>query len=348
MHTHVVPERFPPAGTRASASRWPHLDHFEPGRAKVLIAGQNFRTITDQCWSHARRSGDLAREGVDAQVLSPMPELLSYWFTPEDGLELSRYVNETIANLVQSSPSQYHGLGMVPLQEPDLAANELSEVKRMGLRGIELGSNINGLSLGDPCFLPFLQEAERQGLAIFVHALHPTMTERIGPLEPLVNSIGFPTDTGLTIAALITAKVIEQCPNLRLAFSHGGGTFPFILPRLEHAWSAKWNGEPPDDPPPAFGSALRELLPQPPTEYARTLYYDTLVFDRRAIRYLREMMGSTQLLVGTDYPFMPREQPVGKTLQSMGLTEDELEAITWQNCLRFLGVQNLDSDRANG
>ena len=144
VHTHIVPEHFPPAGNRASARRWPFMDHFETARARVMIAGENFRTVTEQCWNPARRIGDIAKEGVDAQVISPMPELLSYWFTPEDSLEFGRYTNEFIATMVQSSPKTFYGLGMVPLQDPDLAAKELARLKQMGLAGIELGSNILG------------------------------------------------------------------------------------------------------------------------------------------------------------------------------------------------------------
>jgi aminocarboxymuconate-semialdehyde decarboxylase len=337
LHTHIVPEHFPPAGSRASAGRWPFMDHFETGRAKTMIAGENFRTVTEQCWSPARRVRDIAAEGVDAQVISPMPELLAYWFTPEDGLEMSRYVNEDIARLVQAAPSQLYGLGMVPLQDPDLAAKELAEIKRMGLLGVELGSNILGKSLGEPRFLPFFQEVERQGLAVFVHALHPTFTDRyVGP--DVDNPVGFPTDTGLTIASVISGLVLERCPGLRLAFSHGGGTFPYFLPRLDHAWSGQWNLEPPGPAGPR-ANPLRDQLPKSPATYARMLYYDTLLFDGRAIRYLRDLMGASQLVVGTDYPFVPREQPVGKTLRTLGFSDEEMEDITWRNCLRFLGVE---------
>jgi aminocarboxymuconate-semialdehyde decarboxylase len=338
LHTHIVPEHFPPAGRRASAGRWPFMDHFEPGRARTMIADKNFRTVSEQCWNPARRKRDMTVEGVDAQVLSPMPELLAYWFTPEDGLEMSRYVNEAIARLVQAAPKQLHGLGMVPLQDPDLAAKELGSIKRMGLLGVELGTNILGKSLGEPRFFPFFEEVQRQELAVFVHALHPTFADRyVG--QGVDNAVGFPTDTGLTIASLITGEVLERLPDLRLAFSHGGGTFPYFLPRLQHAWSGTWNEEPPGDPRPSEPpNPLRERLPRSPAEYARRLYYDTLLFDARAIRYLRDMMGARQLIVGTDYPFVAREQPVGATLRTLGFSEEEMEDITWRNCERFLGL----------
>jgi aminocarboxymuconate-semialdehyde decarboxylase len=335
MHTHIVPENFPEAGQRASADRWPWMDHTEPGRANVMIAGRNFRTVTDQCWSHTRRTSDLGVEGADMQVISPMPELLSYWFTPDDGLDMARFLNDYIAKLVQAAPDRLYGLGTVPMQDPELAAKELANVKAGGLDGIELGSNILGKSLGEERFHPFFGEVERLGLAVFVHALHPTFMDRIVGPESLDNPIGFPMDTGLTIASLITAGVLEKFPNLRLAFSHGGGTFPFFLPRLNNSWTGSWNDETAVDNP--RYRAMRALLPKPPSEYARALYYDTLLFDGRAIRFLIEMMGHRQVLVGTDYPFIPREKPLTKTLRSLGLPEEQWEDITWRNTLRWLG-----------
>src|SRR5581483_5537795 len=137
-------------------------------------------------------------------------------------------------------------------------------------------------------------------------------------------------------ASLIASGTLQACPGLRLAFSHGGGSFPFILPRLENAWSGAWNeGDPllPGAPP----SQLRQALPLSPSTYARRLYYDTLLFDRRALRYLAEIMGPRCLVVGTDYPFFPREQPATATLRSLGLANADLADAESGNALRFLG-----------
>src|SRR5690606_9707484 len=183
----------------------------------------------------------------------------------------------------------FFGLGAVPLQDPDLAAKELAEVKGMGLAGVEIGSNILGKSLGDERFWGFFQEAQRLDVPIFVHALHPTVGDRISAAQ--MNPIGFPTDTGLTIASIIGSGLAEACPDLRIAFSHGGGTFPFMLPRYVHNWSGVWNEEPP-----AGGMGAADLQ-RSPAEYARRFYYDTLLFDARAIRYLLEIIGPSRLLV---------------------------------------------------
>ncbi|HXH21772.1 MAG TPA: amidohydrolase family protein [Dehalococcoidia bacterium] len=336
VHAHVVPERFPPHPPGAD-ERWPEMDHFEPGRARVMIAGRNFRTVTEGVWSATRRIEDMDREGVDVQVLSPMPELLSYWLPLEDSRVLAEHVNDYITRMVEASPGRFHGLGMVRLQDPDAAALDLEGVRARRLAGIEVGSNVLGRSLGDPRFLDFWKAVERAGLAVFVHALHPTMRDRfVGP-EQVVNAVGFPHDTGLTIASLISGGTLQACPGLRMAFSHGGGSFPFVLPRLENAWSGAWNeGEP--LVPGAAPSELRQALPESPSTYARRLYYDTLLFDRRAIRYLLDIMGASQLVIGTDYPFFPREQPVGATVRSLGLDATTLGAVETANALRFLGI----------
>jgi aminocarboxymuconate-semialdehyde decarboxylase len=334
MHSHVIPERFPSAGTRPSAASWPSMDHFEPGRARVMIAGENYRTVHAGNWSSERRLADMRAHGVDLEVISPMPELCSYWFTPGDGLDLCRYVNDVIVDMCATAPTRFVGLGIVPLQDPDLAAKELAQIKSLGLPGIELGSNVNGLSLGLPRFQGFFQEAERLGVAIFVHALRPTMMDRF-PTAALFNPIGYPTDTGLTIASMIDGGTTEKCPSLRIAFSHGGGTFPFMLPRYGHHWSGTWNEEPPG---PSKGAAAPGALPRAPADYARRFYYDTLLFDRRALRYLIDLIGPRQILVGTDYPYMPPERPADRTLRSLGLPPAVHDDITWHNCFRFLGI----------
>ncbi|MGH7348362.1 MAG: amidohydrolase family protein, partial [Candidatus Rokuibacteriota bacterium] len=178
MHAHIIPENFPPAGPRPSAWSWPSLDHFEPGRARVMIGGENYRTVHDGNWNVERRLSDMKRQRVDVEVISPMPELCAYWFTPADALDLCRYTNDVIVRMCAAAPGRFIGLGIVPLQDPDMAAKELTHIKSLGFPGVELGSNVNGKSLGMAEFQGFFQEAERLGVAVFVHALRPTMMER--------------------------------------------------------------------------------------------------------------------------------------------------------------------------
>ena len=136
---------------------------------------------------------------------------------------------------------------------------------------------------------------------------------------------------------VITGGVAEKYPSLRLAFSHAAGGFPLMLTRAQWFWGRTWNEEPPGERGPE--ASPWAAAPVGPAELARRFWYDSLVFDRRAIRYLIDMLGADRLLVGSDFPAMPREDPAGRTLRSMGLGTSELEAVTWHNCFRFLGIE---------
>jgi aminocarboxymuconate-semialdehyde decarboxylase len=323
VHTHIVPEKLPDFSRRAGGSRWPQMDPVDSCSCRVMIAGKNFRTVTDQCWSVERRLADMDGDNIVRQVLSPMPKLFSYWFEPADTLDFGRYVNEVIADMIRAAPDRFFGLGMVPLQDPQLAAKELEQIRSLGLHGIEIGTNIDGKSLADPMFLPFFQEAERRQLPIFIHALDPYGEERfIGP-HFLENLLGFPQENTVTAATLITGGVIEQCPNLKVLFSHGGSGFALLLPRLDQGWRT-----------------MQPWLPKLPSEYSGNFYFDTLLYDAAGIRLLLDKFGPQRLMVGSDYPFVIRETPPGKYLNEVtGLTAGEREQIQTKTCLEFLGIK---------
>jgi len=302
------------------------MDHTEPGKANVMIAGRNFRTVLDRCWSVPRRLREMAEPGygVDRQALSPMPELLAYGLEPEDGRDLARYLNEVLVRMVEEEPDRFYALGSVPLQDVSLAAEELRRVKSLGLHGVELLSNVNGKSLGEPEFRDFFKAAEELDIPLFVHAQHATFMDRVVGPAFLENMVAFPLEGALGIASMITGQLMEDCPKLRLCFSHGGGTFAQLLPRLENSWNKS----------PAFHA----LVPKRPAEYARMFFYDDVFFDHRTVRYLIDTVGVTQVMIGSDYPFMFRDQSPGQEFDALELSGEERECVASQNCLRFLGL----------
>lgn len=327
VHTHIVPEHFPPGAGRASGHAWPFMDHgrSKPGAADVMISGKNYRTVDDQCWSSVRRISDIATQGIDRQVVSPMPRLLDYSIDAQDGRDLARYLNETIAELVSGDADHFYGLGSVPLQDVGLAVRELEGVKALGLHGVEITTHINGVSPGDPRFLPFWKEVERLGLCVFVHGQDPTFRDRLVGPAYLENAVGFPMENALAAASVVTSGLMEECPELRVCFSHGGGPFTMVLPRIQHLWH--------DD------ESLQQAMKRPPSDYARMLYYDDVLFDDRALRYLIDTVGVSQVVVGSDYPFMSRPQLPDEEFDALGVSHDERESIGWRDSGRSLDEQ---------
>lgn len=290
-----------------------------------MISGKVYRTVPDSCWTISRRLDAMAEAGIDAQVLSPMPELLSYWLPVEHAAVLCEHLNDEISRMAAAAPGRFYGLGAVTLQSPDAAGRQLERVMREHkLQGVEIGSNVGGKPIGDPQFDPFFAAAADLGAAIFVHALRPAGAERlIGP-PALEQIVAFPCELTFAIASLMTGGTLERHPRLKLAFSHGGGAFALVLPRLQHGWLTL--------------PVLREIMPRPPIEYARRLSFDTLVYDAPTLRFLASTFGTTQLMLGSDYPFPIAERNPVAAMQAAGLDPVAEHAVAGENARRFLGL----------
>lgn len=224
MHAHVIPGWFP-----EGRAGWPRMEPADVPDARQLVTDRMRFTAKHPFYNAEARVEAMAADGVDAEVVSPLPPLLDYDMAPGDARDFCRHVNEFIAGLRRAAPQRILGLGTVPLQDPDLAAAELSEVTRMGLAGIEIGSNIRGVSLGDERLRGFFAEAERLRVPVFVHATNPTFAERV-PAGGL-GTFGFATEISLAAASVVSSGLAEQCPDLRIAFSHGAGGFAMMLTR---------------------------------------------------------------------------------------------------------------------
>ncbi|MDE2617330.1 MAG: amidohydrolase family protein, partial [Burkholderiales bacterium] len=238
VHAHVIPGEFPAYLGGAAPSGWPSMaPAHDCQHRSVMIDGKNYRTVSDKCWTTSRRLADFEEMDLALQAISPMPELLSYWLAPAAGAQLVRYLNEQIAGMVAESNGKLIGLGAVPLQDLDLAIAELHYLKdKLGLKGVEIGSNINGVVIGDARWLPFFEACAALDLPVFVHALRPAGMDRLVGPPPLQQVLAYPTDVGLAAASVITGGLLQRQPRLRIAFSHGGGTLAMLLPRLQQGW----------------------------------------------------------------------------------------------------------------
>jgi aminocarboxymuconate-semialdehyde decarboxylase len=226
--------------------------------------------------------------------------------------------------MVALAPQRFIGLGAVPLQDVDTAILELDfAIQKLHFPGVEIASHVNGVSIGDARFEPFFAAAEQLGAAIFVHALRPAGQERIvGAFSE--QAVCFPGDIALAAASMITGGIAARHPKLRIAFSHGGGALAMLLPRLVHAWNVL--------------PKAKASLAEPPTAYARRFFYDALVFDPKATRFLIESFGSSQLCIGSDYPFNMGDNDPVATLAQAGLDAATVAAIQSANAKRFLAI----------
>jgi len=323
VHNHVVPEQFPKYAGKGTNVPWPSMADAHACHKHVMISGKVYRTVADGCWSVPRRIEDMGKQGIARQAISPMPELLSYWLPLDDAKVMVRYLNDQIAEMIGQAPRRFVGLGCVPLQDMDSALRELEYIKTLKFSGVEIASHINGTSIGDPRFEPFFAACEKTGAAVFVHALRPAGMERIvGAFSE--QAVLFPNEIAIACASMITGGVAARHPKLRIAFSHGGGTMPILLPRLVHAWN--------------MVQKTKESLTESPAVTAKRFYYDNVLFDSDSVKFLINRFGAGQVLVGSDYPFALGEQdPLGR-LRNAGLDEKTMALIGSTNAKRFLGL----------
>lgn len=325
IHTHVVPLDFPAYAGQGRDVPWPSMAASPTcGHRNVMVSGRVYRTVTSQCWDASERLADMDRLGIERQVLSPMPELLSYWMSAADGTAICRFLNETIAAMVASAPGRFDGLAAVPLQDVEAGIRELEHaVRELGLAGVELGSNINGKPIGHADFAPFFEAAARLGAAVFVHPLRPVGMDRLVGPAPLEQVVAFPGEIGLAAASMITGGTMARLRDLRIAFSHGAGSLQIVVARLQHAWS---------------GSApLQKAMSLSPIETARLMYYDDLFYDNGAIQRLIEVVGETQVMVGSDYPFAIADQDPAGRVETLAVSDSVREKVLRENALRWLG-----------
>ena len=305
-----------------------------------------FREITDNVWDPKRRIEECDRYGISLQVLSTVPVMFSYWAKPADALDLSRRLNDHIAEVVRDHPKRFAGLATIPMQDPDLAAGELERcVRELGLRGAQIGTHvdpnphsgrIDALNLDNASLQPVWSTAEHLGAAIFVHPWDMLGKERM-PKYWLPWLVGMPAESSLAICSMMFGGVFERFPKLRVGFAHGGGAFPFTIGRIERAFHVR-----PDLVATENNTNPRKYLGQTgnrgETIPAR-FYVDSLVHDADALRMLLKLFGTQRVALGSDYPFPLGEPHPGQLIESMKeLSRKEKAHLLAGTAREFLGL----------
>lgn len=325
IHTHILPERWPDLRERYGYGGFVALEHDGCGCADMVIDGKAFRKIASNCWDPAVRVEECDADGVAVQVLSTVPVMFSYWAKPADADDLSRILNDHIAGVVAEHPTRFAGLGTLPMQAPALAVKELERcVKELGLSGVQVGTHVNGWNLEAPELFEVFEAAADLGAAVFVHPWDMMGKERM-PKYWLPWLVGMPAESSLAICSMIFGGVFERLPALRVAFAHGGGSFPGTIGRIAHGFKVR-----PDLC--AVDNAVD------PRDYLGRFWVDSLVHDPDMLRHMLTLFGDDRIAIGSDYPFPLGESPPGQLVESLMLEADLRAKLLHKNALEWLGA----------
>ena len=309
----------------------PHFEpEFEPmiafsNEATREVNRKQQETIYGQLTSIEQRLKHMDKAGIDIQAISPSPPQYYYWAEPELGAEAARLINDNIAGIMQAHPERIVGIGTVPLQSPELAVRELERaVKELGLRGVEINTNVAGAELAEDRFRPFFAKAQELGILVFLHPNGFTEGRRLAD-HYFINVIGNPLDSSVAVHHLIFGGVLDAYPRLKICVAHGGGYLPAYSGRIDHAHSARTD--------------CRRCIKRKPTSYLKKLYFDTIVFTHHQLEYLVEQYGADHLLLGSDYPYDMAPTNAVNFVESAKLKTVEKAAILGGNAARLLKVK---------
>lgn len=324
IHTHIMPEHMPNWVKKFGYGEFIHLEH-RNCQACMMKGDTLFRVVEENCFKEDIRIKEMDATEVTQQVLSTIPVLFNYWARPKDGLETSRFFNDHIAATVAKDPKRFIGIGTVPLQDIDLAIKEMERcVTELKMPGLEIGSNINGENLSDKKFFPFYETAERLSCALFIHPWE-MMGETQMQKYWLPWLVGMPGETSRAICSMIFGGVFAKFPKLRVAFAHGGGSFPFTIGRIEHGFNVR----------PDLVAIDNNVNPR---DYIGKFWIDSLVHDPLAMNYILELMGEDNICMGSDYPFPLGEHYPGKLIETMSFGKKTKEKLLYKNAKLWLGI----------
>ena len=328
IHCHIAPESCLPMEAVAPNGKTYRLSvHREDcGALCPVINGKvNRNCDADQLYDVERRLREMDDARVDIQVLSPVTFFFFYNLPAEECAARARQVNVAMAGIAAARPDRFRAMATVPLQDPELAAAELDHaVGELGLHGVEVCSNVNGMNFDDPSLRSFFETVERLDVPVFVHPSNVAAADRLHR-HYLENLIGNPLDSAICIASLVFGGVLDAFPGLKMIFSHGGGVAPILVGRWNH------------------GKAVRSEnadLPRAPLEYLKTLHFDTITHDARALAYLCDQVGASQVVLGTDYPFdMGDTDPLATISALPGLSDDEIADMRGGTAARLYDIE---------
>ena len=324
LHTHFLPQSWPDLNERFDTPDWPWMRRDGPDTATVMLGDTEFRTVTSACWDAAVRLADMDRDGVDVQIVSATPVLFAYGRPAEQAMECARIFNDALLELCAAGDGRLVPIAQVPLQDTDLACQELERCLGAGMKGVQIGNHVGDRDLDDGGLVTFLEHCASLGAPVFVHPWDMLGGCRLEEWM-LRWTVAMPAETQLSLNRMILGGAFDRLPrDLRICFAHGGGSFTFLLGRLENAWHRR--------------DIVRGRSSAPPSEYLDRFEVDSAVYDARALRYLVDVMGPSSVLLGSDYPYPLGEEHPGSTIRACEFEPDVEHRLLGANALEFLGL----------
>jgi len=324
IHTHFFPESWPDLAMRYGTPDWPRIKHTEPGKAVIMLGDNVFRRVYAACWDAETRLEEMDRDGVDLQVISSTPVLFAYDRAAPDALDCARLFNDAALELCSRGKGRLLAMCQVPLQDIDAACEELTRSMRAGHIGVQIGNHVGLKNLDDEGIITFLQHAASEGASVLVHPWDMMARERMTKYM-MAWTVGMPAETQLSMVTMFLGGAFDRLPeSLRICFAHGGGSFAFLLGRLENAWR--------------HHEAARGVSLHPPSHYLKRCYVDSAVFEERTLRFLIEIMGEDRVMLGSDYPFPLGENRVSSLIRSVQAPLEIKAKLLGANAELFLGL----------
>jgi aminocarboxymuconate-semialdehyde decarboxylase len=325
IHAHFFPESWPDFAARFGSLDWPWMKPLGNGEAMIMLGSKEFRRISQVCWDPALRLEDLDRQGVGLQIISATPVLFSYNRPAEQALEIARIFNDAALEMCACANGRLKALCQVPLQDIDASCAEVSRCMKAGHIGVQIGNHVGAKNLDDPGIITFLHHCADIGAPVLVHPWDMMAQERM-PRYMMPWTVAMPAETQLAISALVLSGAFDRLPKtLRICFAHGGGSFPYLLGRMQNAWEHQ---------PLARGGA--ELQPK---QYLDRFHVDSAIFDQHSLKLLVDVMGENHIMLGSDYPYPLGEEHIGQLIRESSLADGAKQKMLAGNAAKFFGLE---------
>ena len=324
IHSHFFPKTWVNLSEKFGGDDWPWLRHMDNGKAMLMKGSKEFRPIYSACWDAQVRLEEMDRDGVDKQIISATPILFAYERPVEQALYCAQIFNDAALEICAKGNNRLFALAQVPLQDVDASCKEASRAKETGHVGIQIGNHVGPKNMDDEGVLTFLEHCASENIPVFVHPWDMRASDRTKDYM-MGWTVGMPAETQLSIVSMILGGGFDRVSDkLKICFAHGGGSFTFLLGRLENAWLHR--------------DIARGKSQHPPSFYLDRFYLDTAVFDPDSLALLIKKMGEDRLMFGTDYPFPLGEQEMGKLIKTADLSDVTKQKLLAGNAERFFNI----------